>query len=60
MSQIYPFKILSEGSVAAGTRRIEAVAGHRAIQHYHNAYNDYCKVAKKLGCNISAVYAKVE
>ncbi|KAF9919616.1 hypothetical protein FBU30_010756 [Linnemannia zychae] len=32
LSQIYPFKILSEGSVAAGTRRIEAAVGKAASQ----------------------------
>ncbi|KAG0256024.1 hypothetical protein BG011_004802 [Mortierella polycephala] len=32
LSKIYPFKILSEGSVAAGTRRIEAAVGNAASQ----------------------------
>ncbi|GJJ78935.1 alanyl-tRNA synthetase [Entomortierella parvispora] len=32
LSKIYPFKILSEGSVAAGTRRIEAAVGKSASQ----------------------------
>ncbi|KAF9292547.1 hypothetical protein BGZ68_003453 [Mortierella alpina] len=32
LSKIYPFKILSEGSVAAGTRRIEAAVGQAASQ----------------------------
>ncbi|KAG0198797.1 hypothetical protein BGX28_007803 [Mortierella sp. GBA30] len=32
LSKIYPFKILSEGSVAAGTRRIEAAVGQAATQ----------------------------
>ncbi|KAG0050664.1 hypothetical protein BGZ83_004530 [Gryganskiella cystojenkinii] len=32
LSKIYPFKILSEGSVAAGTRRIEAAVGRSATQ----------------------------
>ncbi|KAF9392514.1 hypothetical protein BGX21_011003 [Mortierella sp. AD011] len=34
LSRIYPFKILSEGSVAAGTRRIEAAVGMAASQYF--------------------------
>ncbi|KAK3827542.1 MAG: alanyl-tRNA synthetase [Benniella sp.] len=34
LSMIYPFKILSEGSVAAGTRRIEAAVGKAASQYF--------------------------
>ncbi|KAF9431326.1 hypothetical protein BGZ76_000459 [Entomortierella beljakovae] len=34
LSRIYPFKILSEGSVAAGTRRIEAAVGKSASQYF--------------------------
>ncbi|KAI1314946.1 hypothetical protein EDD11_001531 [Mortierella claussenii] len=34
LSKIYPFKILSEGSVAAGTRRIEAAVGKAATQYF--------------------------
>ncbi|KAF9986425.1 hypothetical protein BGZ65_007629 [Modicella reniformis] len=34
LSKIYPFKILSEGSVAAGTRRIEAAVGKAASQFF--------------------------
>ncbi|KAF8938505.1 hypothetical protein BGZ58_000761 [Dissophora ornata] len=34
LSKVYPFKILSEGSVAAGTRRIEAAVGKAASQYF--------------------------
>ncbi|KAF9915982.1 hypothetical protein BX616_004901 [Lobosporangium transversale] len=34
LSKIYPFKILSEGSVAAGTRRIEAAVGKAATRYF--------------------------
>eukprot|EP01134_Creolimax_fragrantissima_P007077 CFRG7077T1 len=37
VTECYPFRILSESAVAAGTRRIEAVVGRAAVQSYQNA-----------------------
>ncbi|KAK9729665.1 hypothetical protein K7432_000072 [Basidiobolus ranarum] len=43
---IYPFKIVSEGSVAAGTRRIEAIAGQSCVGWLREQYNVFNRIAK--------------
>jgi alanyl-tRNA synthetase len=42
-------KVVHEGAIAAGTRRIEAVAGQGAYQHALHAYDTVEFVAQKLG-----------
>ena len=40
------FKIISEGGVAAGIRRIEAITGHNVIKYYENLENTIAEAAK--------------
>ena len=59
ISEVLPFKIISEGSVAAGTRRIEAVAGRIGVDWYKSEYNTIDDVAKSLGVNVSKLPTKI-
>jgi alanyl-tRNA synthetase len=43
--------IISEGSVAAGIRRIEAVTGRKAFEVVQSRFNTLSQVAKSLGTN---------
>jgi len=53
-------KIVSEESVAAGVRRIEAVTGIGAFDHYQHQSNVLASVAKQLNVGEDAVLAQVE
>jgi alanyl-tRNA synthetase len=53
-------KIVSEGSVAAGVRRIEAVTGIGALEHYENQARVLSQVASQLNVGEEAVLATVE
>jgi alanyl-tRNA synthetase len=53
-------KIVSEGSVAAGVRRIEAVTGIGALEHYEHQAQILSQVASRLNTSEDSVLATVE
>jgi len=53
-------KIVSEESVAAGVRRIEAVTGTGALEHYQHQAQTLREVATRLNVGEDAVLATVE
>jgi alanyl-tRNA synthetase len=53
-------KIVREESVAAGVRRIEAVTGIGAFEHYQHQANVLASVAKQLNVGEDAILASVE
>jgi alanyl-tRNA synthetase len=58
--EIGVFKILSEGSVAAGVRRIEAITGDRALSEYQKAISTLRSVAGMLNAGEDEVIAALE
>ncbi|MCR4611652.1 MAG: alanine--tRNA ligase, partial [Lachnospiraceae bacterium] len=58
-SQIVAFKIISEGGVAAGTRRIEAITSQAVFDYYGEIEKRLGKIAEALKTNSSGVEDKV-
>jgi alanyl-tRNA synthetase len=54
------FKILSEGGIASGVRRIEAVAGKYALNHYRQAKDSLEQIAQILKVPVANVCGRVE
>ncbi len=57
--EIGAFHILHESSVAAGIRRIEAVAGRSAIQYFRQVESSLSDVAASLNCKPGEVAERV-
>ncbi len=58
--EIGVFKILSEGSVASGVRRIEAITGDRALTEYQKALSTLRSVAGMLNATEDEVLGALE
>jgi alanyl-tRNA synthetase len=54
------FKILSEGSVAAGIRRIEALTGRAALDYVNSQQDSLTRIAGMLACPVNMVEQKLE
>ncbi len=51
---------MSESSISAGTRRIEAVAGRAAVLWYENRSSSVAKLSRALSCAADSVVDRVE
>jgi alanyl-tRNA synthetase len=60
IGEIGVIKIVSEGSVAAGVRRIEAVTGIGALEHYQKQAQILTQVASRLNVGEEGVLEAVE
>jgi len=59
-AEIGLFKIVSEGGVAAGVRRIEALTGSEAINYYKNIENVLRQLSKVGKCDINQLEHRME
>jgi alanyl-tRNA synthetase len=53
-------KVVHEGAIAAGTRRIEAVAGEGAYRHALHAFDTVEFVAQKIGASRESLEGRIE
>ncbi len=59
-SQIGLFKLVSESSIGAGLRRVEAVTGHAALKYVHEAEDRLHETAHALGSSVVEVVSAAE
>lgn len=54
------FKIVAEGSTAAGIRRIEALTGRSALKYINETQNTLARIGGILSCPVSMIENKLE
>lgn len=59
-AEIGSFVIISEGSVSAGIRRVEALTGRGAVEYVQNQLNTLAEVANRLGATPEQAAHRVE
>jgi len=59
-SQVGLFKLISESSVGAGLRRVEAVTGSAAVRYVHDLEDQIRAVANALGCSTAEAVAAAQ
>ncbi|WDV44126.1 alanine--tRNA ligase [Clostridiaceae bacterium M8S5] len=59
-SKVQIFKIVSEGGIASGVRRIEAITGEAAFKNINDTYNHIKDIASMLKCNTNSVIDKIK
>ncbi|RDV81759.1 alanine--tRNA ligase [Ammonifex thiophilus] len=59
-AEVGVFKIVAEASVAANTRRIEAVTGERALAYFEELEDDYRRIASLLKAPARELSQRVE
>lgn len=60
LGEIGMIKIVSESAIAAGTRRIEALAGSAAFEYAKNLQNEIHQISSKLSCKPVDAITKLE
>ena len=59
-ADIASFKIISEGSVASGVRRIEAITADEVLKYYKNIELNALEAAAKAKTNLAGLVQKIE